>query len=292
MPPRSEYGVSDPAELRIATPTGELAALQWGEADAPPLLALHGWLDNAASFARLAPLLAARRRVIALDMPGHGHSAHLPKRARRYHVVDQVDCVLDFADALGIARFDLLGHSLGAGIAALTAAAAPDRIGRLLLIEGLGTFADDGSQTLKRWRDAYAQRTATRRAPRVFASRDDAVATRVAAGDLDADEVRPIIARNLREVDGGYAWHSDSRLRVATPVRIGEPQMQRLLAGIAAPTWLLLADPATPYLPTAMMSARAACVPDIRIERMPGPHHLHIRHPRETAQKILDFLHR
>ena len=102
--------MGDPIELKVAAASGELAALQWGDAAAPPLLALHGWLDNAASFARLAPLLARQRRVIALDLPGHGRSAHMPEPARRYHVVDQVDAVLDFADALGFDRFDLLGH--------------------------------------------------------------------------------------------------------------------------------------------------------------------------------------
>lgn len=269
---------------------GDLAALQWGDADAPPLLALHGWLDNAASFARLAPLLASHRRVFALDLPGHGHSAHLPQGARRYHVIDQVDRVLDAADALGLDRFDLLGHSLGAGIASLLAAAAPSRVERLLLVEGLGPLADDGAQTLQRWRDAHARRHASRRTPRLFARVDDAVAARVAAGGLDADEARPIVERNLREIDGGFVWRSDPRLRLPTPLRIGEEQLRRLLAGIEAPTLLLLAEPATPYLPTALMDARAACVEDIRIEHLAGPHHLHVRHPHAVARRLLDLL--
>lgn len=281
--------VAGSIELRIDTPFGALAALQWGGAGAP-LLALHGWLDNAAGFARLAPLLAARRRVVALDMPGHGRSAHLPERARRYHIVDQVDHVLDAADALGLDRFDLLGHSLGAGIASLAAAAAPARIGRLLLVEGLGPLADDGSQTLARWRDAHARRAAPRRTPRVFASIDAAVAARVAVGGLDEAEARPIVERNLRAVDGGYAWRSDPRLRLTTPLRIGEPQLRRMLAGIEAPTLLLLAEPPTQYLPSALMDARAASVADIRVERIEGPHHLHIRCPREVAVRVLDFL--
>lgn len=280
----------EPVEIRAATPFGELAALQWGDADAPALLALHGWLDNAAGFARLAPLLAAHRRLIALDLPGHGRSAHLPQGTHRYNNLDQVDHVLDFADALRLERFDLLGHSLGAGIASLTAAAAPARIGRLLLVEGLGPLADDGAQTLARWRDAHARREAPRRTPRAFASIDDAVAARVAVGGLDATEARPVVERNLREVDGGYAWRSDPRLRLTTPLRIEESQLRRVLAGIEAPTLLLLAEPATPYLPTALMEARAACVAGIRVDRIAGPHHLHIRHPRETATHILDFL--
>ena len=293
--PRNDPGVIEPdvikpVELRAATPFGELAALQWGDADAPPLLALHGWLDNAASFARLAPPLAARWRVIALDLPGHGHSAHLPRGMRRYNNLDQVDHVLDFADALGLGRFDLLGHSLGAGIASLTAAAAPARVGRLALIEGLGPLADDGSQTLARWRDAHAQRETPRRRPRVFASIESAVHARVAAGGLDAIEARPIVARNLREADGGHAWRSDPRLRLTTPLRIEESQLRRVLAGIEAPTLLLLAEPTTPYLPPALMDARAACVAGIRVEHIAGPHHLHIRQAQAVAERILAFL--
>ncbi|MGH8182440.1 MAG: alpha/beta fold hydrolase [Rhodanobacteraceae bacterium] len=280
----------EPVELRVATSFGELSALQWGDADAQPLLALHGWLDNAASFTRLAPMLATRRRVIALDMPGHGHSAHLPAHACRYHIVDQVDAVLDAADALGLARFDLSGHSLGAGIASLTAAAAPARIARLALIEGLGPLADDGSQTLARWRDAHAQHATARRAPRIFASIDAAVAARVAAGGLDAEEARPIVERNLRAVAGGQAWRSDPRLRLTTPLRIEETQLRQVVAGIEAPTLLLLAEPATPYLPAPLMDARAACVADIRVKHIAGPHHLHIRHPQAVATSILDFL--
>lgn len=287
---QTEAGMHASVELRIATPLGELAALQWGAPDAPPLLALHGWLDNAASFTRLAPLLAARRRVIALDLPGHGHSVHLPQGALRYHAVDAVDHVLDAADALGLDRFDLLGHSLGAGIASLVAAAAPSRIRRLALSEGLGVLADDGAHTLQRWRDAHAQRSTGNRPPRTFPSIDAAVAARVAAGGLDADAARPIVARNLRAVDGGFAWRSDPRLRLATPVRIAEPQIHALIAGIAAPTLLLLAQPATPYLPTAAMDARAARVAGIRVERMAGPHHLHVAHPHEVAAHVLGFL--
>ena len=280
----------EPVELRVTTPFGELAALQWGDADATPLLALHGWLDNAASFTRLAPSLVAHRRLIALDLPGHGHSAHLPTSAHRYNNLDQVDHVLDFADALSLDRFDLLGHSLGAGIASLTAAAAPARIDKLLLIEGLGPLADDGSQTLARWRDAHAQRETLRRQPRVFASADIAVRARVAAGGLDAGEARPIVDRNLRNVGGGFTWRSDPRLRLTTPLRIEEMQLRHLLAGIAAPTLLLLAEPATPYLPSALMEARAACLADIRIVHIAGSHHLHVRHPHDVADHVSQFL--
>ena len=277
-------------ELSLGLAFGELAALEWGDGDAPPLLALHGWLDNAAGFSAIAPRLAQYFRVIALDLPGHGRSAHLPQGVARYHVPDYVDHVLDAADALRLERFDLLGHSLGAGVASLVAAAAPARVGKLALIEGLGPLADDGSNTLSRWREAEAQRGIMRRAPRVFASADEALAARVAVGDLQAHEARGLVERGLRAVDGGFAWSSDARLRLPTPVRIEEMQLRRLLAGIDAPALLLLADPETPYLPHAKMEARAACVRDIRVAHIAGRHHLHLQHPQEVAERLLAFL--
>jgi pimeloyl-ACP methyl ester carboxylesterase len=276
-------------EISLNLPFGTLAALEWGESGAPPLLALHGWLDNAASFTALAPLLAKDFRVIALDMPGHGRSAHLPRGVTRYHVGDYVDHVLNAADALQLSRFRLLGHSLGAGVASLVAAAAPARIEKLALIEGLGPLADDGSQTLTRWREAEAQRSVSRRAPRVFATVDEALAARVAVGDLESNEARALVERGLREVERGYVWSSDARLRLPTPLRIDESQLRRLLAGIESPTLLLLADPQTPYLPRTTMEARAACVRDIRIERIVGRHHLHVQHPEEVAEQVLKF---
>jgi len=277
-------------ELALDLPFGELAALQWGEESSPPLLALHGWLDNAAGFSGIAPILAQGFRLIALDLPGHGRSAHLPQGAARYHVPDYANHVLDAADALQLERFDLLGHSLGAGVASLAAAAAPTRVRKLALIEGLGPLADDGSNTLGRWRDAEAQRRVTRRAPRVFASADDALSARVAVGDLLPHEARGLVERGLRRVEGGFVWSSDPRLRLPTPVRIEEGQLQRLLAGIEVPTLLLLADPETPYLPRAKMDARTACVRDIHVERIAGRHHLHLQHPQEVAERLLAFM--
>ncbi|MBS0432431.1 MAG: alpha/beta fold hydrolase [Proteobacteria bacterium] len=277
-------------ESTLDLPFGRLAGLEWGEPHRPPVLALHGWLDNAAGFAAVAPLLAECHRVIALDLPGHGRSAHLPSGVARYHATDYVDHVLNAADALRLDRFALLGHSLGAGVASLVAAAAPARVRKLALIEGLGPLADDGSNTLQRWRDSQAQRSVARRAPRVFASIDEALAARVAVGDLLADEARALVMRGLRAVDGGWVWSSDARLRLPTPLRIEESQLRRLLAGIEAPTLLLLADPQTPYLPHAMMAARAACVRDIRVERVAGRHHLHLQHPREVAERLSRFL--
>ena len=278
--------MSAPRARHLALPQRALAALEWGDPAAPPLVALHGWLDNAGSFATLAPLLATRHRVIALDLPGHGHADHLPAGAS-YRPIDQVRSVLAALDALELPRCRLLGHSLGAGIASLVAAAAPARIGQLHLIEGLGPLGDDGTHTLQRYRDALAAPAASGNTLRTFRSIDQAASARASASGLRAELARPIIERGLREADGGWQWRSDPRLVRPTAVRLAEMQIRALLAGIEAPTSLLLSQPATPYLPTAQMEARAACVPRIAVERMAGGHHLQLEHPQAVAQWLL-----
>jgi pimeloyl-ACP methyl ester carboxylesterase len=278
--------VNAPSEQRIVLPHLTLSALVWGDEALPPLLALHGWLDNAGSFARLAPLLSTHHRVIALDLPGHGGSDHLPA-GTTYHYLDYVHAVLAALDALQLERCSLLGHSLGAGIAALVAAAAPARIGRLWLIEGLGPLGDDGSHTLQRFRDALAPRESGRRAPRVFRDVAQAVSARSIVSGLPAELAQPIIERALIEEEGGgWRWRSDPRLTRPSAVRLAEAQVHALLRGIDAPTCLLLAQPATSYLPGALMQARADCVANIAVSHQAGGHHLHLEHPQAVADWI------
>jgi len=277
--------VSAPVEQRIVLPHLALSAQVWGDEALPPLLALHGWLDNAGSFALLAPQLASRFRVFALDLPGHGRSDHLALGAS-YHYLDYVRVVLAAADALQLDRYSLLGHSLGAGIAALVAAAMPERIERLWLIEGLGPLGDDGSHTLQRFRDALAPRGDNGKPLRVFRDIAQAVDARSMVSGLPAELARPIVERGLIETEGGWRWRSDPQLTRPSATRLAESQIHALLRGITTPTALLLAQPATSYLPSAPMQARADCVADISVNHLDGGHHLHLEYPADVAEWI------
>src|SRR5687767_5358324 len=198
-------------EIRLPSARGELAALRGGTPGGPRLLCLHGWLDNAASFAPLAPFLA-RFDLVALDLPGHGASAH---RAAGYDYafVDWIHDALDAMDALGWDAADWLGHSMGGAIACAVAASAPERVRRLALIEALGPVAADPVAAGSRLADAVSARRALRERPlRRIPDLDTAVAARLAASRMTSDAARLIVERNLRPFDGGFAWRSDPRL--------------------------------------------------------------------------------
>ena len=103
-------------EVRLNLGHIELAAHLFGPQQGIPVIALHGWLDNANTFARLAPRLHGLR-IVALDLAGHGYSDHRPVGAG-YALWDYAHDVLRVAEQLGWQRFALLGHSLGAMVAA------------------------------------------------------------------------------------------------------------------------------------------------------------------------------
>lgn len=288
--------MTEARDVDIEIPLGRIAALRWGQAGMPRVLALHGWLDNAASFVPIAPHLGDLD-LVAIDLPGHGRSAHLPAGAD-YSFALAMHNVLDVADALGWERFALLGHSMGAGIASLVAAASPERVERLVAIEALGALPDTVENTVPRMRDAVAATRALRgKKLRVFDSLEPALRARMASRVVPVSEAvaRLLVERGVREVrtdegPGGYEWSSDPRLTLPTMVRMTEPQVQALVAGIECPTRVVYADPAQPYLPEARRRAHAALLPRGEMMVLPGSHHLHMEQPEKVAAVIDTFL--
>lgn len=252
------------------------------------VLALHGWLDNAASFVPLAAHLPDLDLVL-LDLPGHGHSAHLPAGAS-YTTPAAICHVLDVADALHWERFSLLGHSMGAGIASMTAAVS-DRIERLVAIEALGGLRGPEEQTAQRLREhVQASRALGSKRLRVFPDLAAPVRARMMANQLSTHSARLLVERGVREVEGGYSWCSDPRLMLPTAVRMSEAQIDNLLQAIACPTQVIYATPAQSYYPEPLRSERLRFLRDARLAVLPGNHHLHMETPADVAAIIRGFL--
>ncbi|WP_247643281.1 alpha/beta hydrolase [Salinicola sp. MIT1003] len=258
---------------------GRLAALSWGDDAAPTWVALHGWLDNAATFSRLAPALATALgiRLVALDLPGQGHSPHRGAGAE-YPLWGYVPDVLDAVDALKLNSATFVGHSMGAGIASLIAAAAPERVDGLVLIDGLASTTNEPGETVTQLQAALRARRRSRSAAGSYASIDEAVAARVRGGvtRIDADTARPIVERNLgRQENGRYYWRTDRRLVHPSLLRWTPDQMLATVAAIRARVLLLQA---TAGVLTQRPHLGEACRRIDRLERriVSGGHHLHL----------------
>jgi pimeloyl-ACP methyl ester carboxylesterase len=276
-------------EIFFDSPRGRIAALRGGNRSGEPLLALHGWLDNAASFVPLMPHLR-EFDVVALDLPGHGASAHRAS-GYDYAFVDWIHDALDALDALDWKRARLLGHSMGAAIATLVAASAPERVHKMALIEALGPIAGAATTAGPRLREAVtARRTAAQRPRRVIPNLETAVKARLAVGDMSDAAARLIVMRNLEVVDGGWRWRSDARLVLPSHLRITEEAALSIVRGVEAPTLLIAADPAPSYFTPELRAARMECLRDGRLLVLKGGHHLHMEQPDMVAGHLLDFL--
>jgi pimeloyl-ACP methyl ester carboxylesterase len=189
--------------------------LQWGEPSMatphrPPLVLLHGWMDVAASFQFMVDALAEERFILAIDWRGFGLSEPQQGRAWPDHYgmhdyLGDLDGLLD-AELGADAPVDLLGHSMGGNVAMLFAGIRPQRIRRLVNLEGFGLPGQDDDEAPRfyaRWLDALKAEPALR-------PYDDlqAVAHRLQRNNprLSADKAAWLAGHWARPGDDGR-WH-------------------------------------------------------------------------------------
>lgn len=278
-------------ELKLQIPGLSLAAQAYGPTTGRPLLALHGWLDNAASFARLAPVLEGYR-VVALDAAGHGRSEHRAAHAG-YHFVDWVPDVVSAADQLGWDRFVLMGHSMGAAISTLVAGTFPERVERLVLIDGLAPIATEAEDVPKTLRQYIEQvRRAGLKSARPYADLDTMVSqlSRLVP-DLTPDTARLLVARGNRQVAGGVTWSYDQRLRRSSSMRFSPAHVDAFLRAVECPTLFIRPRNGIP-IPSHMIERAYTLIGHMQKFECEGRHHVHMDRPIEVAQAILDFLSR
>ncbi|MFC5698595.1 alpha/beta fold hydrolase [Pseudomonas sp. GCM10022186] len=261
-------------EIRLNLPHIELAAHLYGPEDGQPVIALHGWLDNANSFARLAPCLPGLR-IVALDFAGHGLSAHRAPGAS-YLLWDYAADVLLVAEQLGWERFSLLGHSMGAIVSVMLAAAMPERVERLALIDGLMPYTGEAEQAPAKLGEALRAQLALpdKRKP-VYADIDRAVQARMRGTGAVSREAAELLARRgLMPVHGGYTWRTDSRLTLPSPLRMTRAHAVAFARAVQCPAMLVLAEEGLLHVEPKFSSLMEGLSFDVRL--LPGKHHLHL----------------
>lgn len=274
-------------EMEIELPHLRFAARRQGDPGGRKLLAVHGWLDNAASFEPIAPWFADYD-LVAIDLPGHGRSGHRPP-GTWYHTIDYLNELLAIVEQLGWQRFSLLGHSLGAAIASVFAAAVPERVEQLFLVEGLGPLSTPTEKSLDLLRAAMHERAGIHaKQMRVFADLDAPTRARMQHPQMPLSEAaaRLLVERGTRPVPGGWVWSSDPRLTLTSAIRLTERQVRNYIAGIQCPARLVLADPPMPFVDRAVLEGRTDLVPTLELIHLPGSHHLHMESPEAVARAL------
>jgi pimeloyl-ACP methyl ester carboxylesterase len=276
------------SEVQLDTRQGRLAGLAWRREGAPRVLALHGWLDNAASFAPLAPLLQGLD-LVALDLPGHGHSEHR-NATTRYHFIDYLFNVDAALDALAWPDCHVLGHSLGASIGAVYTAAAPERVRSLTLLDGLGPIAADADSTAERLRRSLAKYRQGAGTPRHYESLEDMVAARCKASDLTESAARLICERSAQRLGNRFTWRSDPALNWVSALVMTEAQVLDLLRHVESPTLVVQATTESKWFTRERLEARKSALAPARHVTVDGQHHFHMDQPDAIAAEIQAFI--
>jgi 2-succinyl-6-hydroxy-2,4-cyclohexadiene-1-carboxylate synthase len=247
-----------------------------------PLLLLHGFTGSAATWVPLIGALPPHFRTIAPDLIGHGRSDS-PPDAERYHMERCVADLLALLDALEIVRADVLGYSMGGRVALHLAAAAPERVGALVLESSSPGIAD-----------------AAERQARIAA--DETLADAIKVEGLDAFVERwerlPLFASQAALAEDTRARLHAQRLRnnplgLANSLRgMGTGQQESLwdrLAGLNIPTLLIVGELDAKYC--ALAGATRALLPKAQAVIVPGAGHaVHLEQPQMFAKNVLEFL--
>lgn len=286
---------TSPQAWHMQTLEGELAGLRFTGRDPSQLcVALHGWLDNAASMSALLQALAEHGpSALALDLPGHGLSFH-PKHHAPF--VDYLDTLLQVLNALGTQPVDLIGHSMGGAIAVLFAAAFPEKIRRLVLIDSLGPLSAPETRFASDLRAGLLARHNSKRRGR-YASFEAGLDARDGALGITRAQALPIVQRGLmsyHDVNGvqHWRWRSDPRLTQPSPIRLSEAQVLQAIGALSMPCLLVLAEPRTDFLDTDIARHRLHTFEAIgaRVQSLPGNHHLHVIPDAALIDSVQQFL--
>jgi pimeloyl-ACP methyl ester carboxylesterase len=220
----------------------KLHYVDWGNYDKPPLLLIHGGRDHARNWDWVAQDLRRDYHLIAPDLRGHGDSQWAIGGS--YAMIDYTLDVGQLLDALGTFPITIIGHSLGGSIALQYAGTYPERVTRVVAIEGLGPPPGMIRErpAHERMLDWIAEMQAlARRHPRRYATLDEAVERmRDANPHLTADQARHLtIHGSYRDEDGTYLWKFDNYVRAASPYLFNMKDARSLWSQIPCPVLLV-----------------------------------------------------
>ncbi len=234
--PASSYYVSQRLKLHY---------VDWGNDEKPPLLLVHGGKDHARSWDFVAQALRDDYHVIAPDLRGHGDSAWA--HGGHYTITEFVLDLTQLIETLDLAPVTIVAHSLGGAVSLHYAGIYPEKVAKLVAIEGLGPPPQmlDKLIEVPMWERTAewiaSVRGLSSRTPRRYESIDAAAARMQEENSF----LSPEMARHLtvhgvsRNEDGTFSWKFDNYTRPFYPQRYDKQAMRDQWARIECPTLLV-----------------------------------------------------
>jgi pimeloyl-ACP methyl ester carboxylesterase len=246
----------------------------WGTEGKPTMILVHGGLDHARNWDWVARALRDDFHVYAIDLRGHGNSAWAP--GALYTIAEHTLDLSALADVINDYPIYLIGHSLGGIIVLQYAGIYPERVKKVVAIEGLGPppkhrVYRPASQRMREWIEQV--RSTEKRDPHSYPSLEAAVARMKEANPHLSDEV----ARHLTlhgtnwNSDGSLIWKFDNFARGFPPYGTNIEDAREILSHIDCPTLLFWGMESWAVDPES--DGRAAAIKNHRLVKVPGAGH-------------------
>jgi pimeloyl-ACP methyl ester carboxylesterase len=266
----------------------------WGPETGGPLILLHGGQDTSPTFQFMVDCFERDWRIVAPDWRGHGKSARAPQGYWFPDYLADLDAILEALVPGG--PVPLVGHSLGGNAACIYAGLRPERVSRLVSLDGFGLpdrNPSDAPAQLRRWLAGWREPPPVQKA---YAS-VEAMAARLRQANPRLDEAKSLfLAAELSErlEDGRFVWAFDPRHRAPFATLHRKAEWAACLAAVRAPTLFIGSD--KPF-PRALgeepggLPSRIAAIPRAAFERIAGAsHNLHHDEPERVAALVERFL--
>jgi pimeloyl-ACP methyl ester carboxylesterase len=263
-----------------------LRGKRWGDQQGLPVIALHGWLDNCASFDFVAPMLNVD--LLALDLAGQGQSDHRSGLAA-YNIWQDVAEVIAVADHFGWKKFGLIGHSRGAMIATLIAGTFPERVSHLALIESFVPQplpAEDAPGQLAAAVNVLLKLKKRRNTYESFAA---AVKAREHGMLKLCHQNALVLAKRGVEQDsaGLFYWNYDIKLNAPSELKFTETQLWAFVQRITIPIEVVVGEQGLMndfehFKPFVELTQ------NLTIHNLEGDHHLHMSKQCEPIAAIFN----
>ncbi len=279
--PESRYYYSQRLKLHYAV---------WGDEGKPPLILIHGGRDHGRNWDRVALALNDRYTIYAPDLRGHGDSGWA--LGSMYSLPEFVLDVATLVAELGEDPLTVIGHSLGGAIALQYAGTFPDRVLKVVAIEGLGPPMIEHQPAhlrMRHWIDHMHEME--RRQPRRYASVEEATHRMLEANPhLTAEMAHHLTLHGTRDNDDGtLSWKFDNYVHIRSPYEFNLEDAQDIWSRIQAPVLLIRGTES--WAPDPEKSGRAVTIGNYRsVTVQDAGHWVHHDQLERFLEVVMEFL--
>lgn len=295
------YEGKEPEEIQIPVPWGFISGKLWGSNDKQPILAIHGWQDNAGTFDTLAPLLSSNLPILSIDLPGHGYSSQLPQGQFYYLFWDGVIILRRIVKHYKWNKVKLMGHSLGGAISFLYAAAYPNEVDMIISLDiaspsvrditKLVTVTGEHIDKFLKYEDLTLDNI-----PCYDYNEMIKIVENAYEGSINKDGAQILMKRGMQKsfTSGTYYFSRDPRLKVSS---LGLLSLDLVLAYASQIKCAYLNIRAVPGMTFEAADHYQKVLDKIKekarvfeYHEVQGTHHVHLNNPERIAPIVKNFL--